>query len=608
MAELKDRSFSEQSSSSNTFEGNVIVSKRATDNGLGAFVGVQYGSIAYDTGVLTFKPTDAYTINEWDRASTGGSATGTSENESKLTEWRREERQDTWGNGSLIRVRFVPVSGTPTARSVSLSNEPLRLRLAPVTSDPIVPGSVLFEFAGKTYADRNGTLVTDIDPSNGSATNAGTIDYSSGQCELTFWDAGFALEEDETILTVRSLLTSFGEHTTENAFFRTAGSPIRPASLYVQVVAEDGELLTGFADQSGVITGTYMRGQVEQEMGVVSVEFGEMVDAEGNEGEPWYDEDQVVGGMIWRPRIVIPSTLRYNCVVLSNLPLNADILGLDPVRLPSDGRVPIFRPGDVAVVHHTDSYELPDPAVAGATYSVGRTDLSGLWLVDANNAKVSNEHYVVDLAAGTVTMAADLDLGAIPQPLQAKHRIEQMVLLADVQISGQMSITAPLTRDFPEGSLVSSALLFGDLNAQATNLFDQATWTGEWSDQRIGSQATGEFNTIDYPVEVLNSGAVTERWRLNFTSSTAFQIVGENLGVIGTGTTSGDVAPVNPVTGENYFVMRAGGFGAGWSAGNQIRFNTRAAAAPIWIARTVLPGATLAGDSLDLQLRGDVDA
>ena len=32
------------------------------------------------------------------------------------------------------------------------------------------------------------------------------------------------------------------------------------------------------------------------------------------------------------------------------------------------------------------------------------------------------------------------------------------------------------------------------------------------------------------------------------------------------------------------------------------------AAAPIWIARTVLPGATLAGDSFSMQVRGDVDA
>ena len=607
MAEIDSRSFTEQSSSSSTFEGNIIVAKTAADDGAGTFPGVQYGSINYSSGIITFVPTDPYRKTEWDRASGSGSTAGTSETESKLTEWRTQEQSDQWGDGSLIRVTYTPDDATPTERSVTLPEMPIQLRLAPTSSQGIVPGAVMFDYCGKRYIDRNGLLYTDVTPANRAGIQAGSIDYATGWCVLTYWQAGFEIEPGTTVMQVLALVTTYGEHTAENAFFRTAGSPLRPGSLYVQVVAEDGELLTGFADQSGNISGDHMRGTVEQEMGVVTVEFGEMVEAEGYEDEPWYDEDQVVGDMIWRPRLVIPSTLRYNCVVLSNLPLNADILGLDPVRLPSDGRVPIFRAGDVAVVHHTDSYGLPAEAEAGETYSVGRADLAALWLVDATGAKISREHYAVDLAAGTVTMAADLDLGAIPQPLQAKHRIEQMVLLADVQINGQMAITAPLARDFPPGSHVSGGLLFGDVQAQATGLFDQQTWTGEWSDQRIGSQATGEYNTVDFPVEVLNEGAVTERWRIAFTSPAAFQVIGENLGVIATGTTSSDVAPINPVTLEPYFVMRAGGFGSGWAAGNQIRFNTRAASAPIWIARTVLPGATLAGDSFDLQLRGDID-
>lgn len=608
MPEIASRSFSETSSSSSSFEGNIVVAKRAVDDGAGGFAGVQYGSINYASGVLTLKPTDLYTITEWDRATGGGGGSGQSENESKLTSWSKIEQQDTWGAGSLIRVRYVPDTGTPTSRAVSLGALPLKLRLAPVTSELIVPGAVAFEFCGKYYVDRNGTLVTDITVNNRSGVVAGTIDYRTGLCELTHWAAGAELEVGSDVVKILSLLTTYGEHTSENAFFRTAGSPLRPASLYVQVVAEDGELLTGFADTNGVITGDHMRGQVEQDMGVVNVEFGEMVTAEGHEAEPWYDEDLVVGGMIWRPRLVIPSTLRYNAVVLSSVPLNADILGLDPVRLPADGRVPIYRTGDVVVVHHTDSYELPDPAVAGATYSVGRTDLAGLWLVDATHARISREHYAVDLEAGTVTMAADLDLGAIPQPLHAQHRIEQMVSVTDVQIGGQLSISAPLAREFPSGSQVSGAIMYGDVQAQATNLYDQVTWTGEWSDQRIGSQATGEYNAIDYPIEVLNEGAVTERWRLSFLNPpTTFQIIGEGLGVIGTGTTGADVAPINQLTGNPYFVMRWQGFGSGWAVGNQIRFNTIAASRPIWIARTVLPGAALSGDSFSLQLRGDVD-
>ncbi|WP_410925238.1 hypothetical protein, partial [Pseudomonas aeruginosa] len=47
------------------------------------------------------------------------------------------------------------------------------------------------------------------------------------------------------------------------------------------------------------------------------------------------------------------SSLRYSAVAYSYLPLDAALLGIDPVRLPSDGRVPIFRPGGFAVVGHT---------------------------------------------------------------------------------------------------------------------------------------------------------------------------------------------------------------------------------------------------------------
>lgn len=144
------------------------------------------------------------------------------------------------------------------------------------------------------------------------------------------------------------------------------------------------------------------------------------------------------------------------------------------------------------------------------------------------------------------------------------------------------------------------------MNARVTNVFDLGAFT-VWSDAP-GSGATAQYNDIDYPIEVLNNGAVGERWRINFTTTTSFQVIGENLGVITTGTTAADCSPSNGLTGLPYFVIRAAGWGTGWSAGNQLRFNTIGAAAPIWIARTILPGATLEGDSFSMQLRGDVDA
>lgn len=469
----------------------------------------------------------------------------------------------------------VPPVADPKTQSVTVgpSGSGLSLQLSPLKPLEVVPGSLLFTAFGKDHIDRNGTIYTDVSYATGSGLAVGSINYATGAITLNDYPSATAAN-----FAIRAALGRRGDYTATDVAFRTAGSPLRPASLYVQCTATDGDLLVGTADQNGAITGGMM-GVVEQTMGVVNVEFA---------------------------KPVLPGTLRYSTVVLSNLPLDADILGLDPVRLPSDGRVPIFRPADVAVVHHTDIFNAGTPT-AGSAINVGRTDLSALWLEDANKKKLDSAMYSVDLAAGTATMAADMSLAGYAPPIAAKHRIEEMGLLSDVQINGQVTLTAPLLRDFPAGSQLSSALLYGDLQARATNLFDQQTWTNVWQSSVAGSGATAQYNDVDYPVEVLNNAAITERWRLNFTTTTSYQVIGENTGVIATGTTGIDLQPVNQLTGLPYFTLRAAGWGTGWAVGNQLRFDTIAAAPPTWLVRTTLPGAALTGDSFDAQLRGDVD-
>jgi len=84
-------------------------------------------------------------------------------------------------------------------------------------------------------------------------------------------------------------------------------------------------------------------------------------------------------------------------------------------------------------------------------------------------------------------------------------------------------------------------------------------------------------------------------------------VIGENTGQIATGTTSVDCIVNSPLTGLPYFNIRAAGWGSGWATGNQLRFNTIGANAPIWIARTILGGATLDGDAFTVEVRGDTD-
>ena len=542
-----------------------------------------FGSVDYTTGVVTVNAATSVRGRKtwdaggffWQMAPPSGDATVTS-----IYKYSARLVSD------LLTI--FPKAETAEVGSSGLG---LTLRLGPNLPPTIVPGSVLFSAFGKLHVDRNGSIYTDLQ-ANGSGTLVGTIDYPSGQITINNYPSGTAGN-----LTILACLGRKGDYTAKKVAFRTAGSPLRPASLYVQVVTKRGTLLVGTTDQNGNVTGlaaTWERvsdfdfdgtirpsvtGVADQTTGVVTLEFNVPV---------------------------LPGTLRYSAVVLSNLPLNADILGLDPTRLPTDGRAPIYRPADVAVIHHTDTVAVGTP-IAGALVDAGRGDLSMLWLEDANKKKLDPALFEVDLPAGTATLATPLDLTGYAMPVVARHRIEEMLLLSDVQINGTVSTTAPLLREYPLGSYLSSALLFGDLQARVTNVFEQSTWAGEWKDTATGATPTAQFDDVNYPIEVLNNGTVTERWRIQFTSSTAFQVIGQNLGVIAIGSTTADLQPINSLTSLPYFTLRKNGWGLGWSVGNQLRFDTVGATAPIWLARTVLPGATLAGDSFDAQLRGDVD-
>jgi hypothetical protein len=449
----------------------------------------------------------------------------------------------------------------------------LNIKLAPLLPLAVVPGSLLFTAFGTEHIDRNGLIYSGVSSVTGSGTVVGAIDYATGQITLNEYPPDIPQN-----VVVLACLGAKGKFTAQAMSFRTAGSPVRPASTYLQMTAPNGDLQSATTNQNGDFTGVNISaGKIDQSMGVINLVFNTPV---------------------------MPDTVRYSTVILTNLPLNADILGLDPVRLPSDGRVPIYRPADITVIHHTDIYALGTP-VAGSTHSMGREGLSMLWIQDSLGVKLSADLYTTNLDAGTLTMAADAAYTGYALPLSARHRIEEMNLLTDVQINGQLTFAAPLLRTYPMGSFISSAIPFGDLFAHVTGVHDLNTFASFTDVPAQG--ATAQFNDVDYPIEVLNDAATTERWRLNFISPTSYQVIGEQLGVIATGTVAGDMQPINLLTGKAYFTIRKNGFGAGWSAGNQLRFNTIGATPPFWLVRTVLPGATLQGDSFDAQLRGDVD-
>jgi len=117
-----------------------------------------------------------------------------------------------------------------------------------------------------------------------------------------------------------------------------------------------------------------------------------------------------------------------------------------------------------------------------------------------------------------------------------------------------------------------------------------------WVETAAGS---GTYDEVGSPVAVDSIGGVSQAWTLTFSSGTAFSVVGDTLGNVGSGTTAGDFAPNNPDFTAPYFTLLAAGWAGTWASGDTITFRTDPAAAPIWLKQTVPAGtAALSSDSV----------
>jgi hypothetical protein len=577
------------------------ITKRAHDDGSGNLIGA-VGTIDYATGAVTMVACADYQYDKWSTVSykTGGNfgALGSTSYMGVRTAVSASQTPP----AAVIVTYQQDVAADWTDATDSLDAGALEIDLTPGTVEPIVAGSVLFALAGSFYYDLAGALYRDRDDATGAGDTAGSINYETGIATLNTYPQ--LANTDVTLLT---LLTRSGGNTPTAGIFRLPGAPVRDGSLSVRANLPDGTLLSATAGTDGLLSADRLEGTIDSAVGVVRLFFGEMVTAAGNEAEPWYDADMVQEGQIWCPYGVLADTALYNGVIYSYLPLDADLIGIEPVRLPIDGRVPILRSGDVAVIHHTADQLLPDNLTAGQQIVLDRDNLSLVELRDQAGTLVDETLYTVALATGVVTMADPLDLSAYSQPLVAAHRIEDMVLISEAQINGLIRTVGPITHDFPaDETQVSGALISGDLAARIVRQFTQKTWDNIWQNTRSGDDTTAKYDSLHYPIAVTNRGALAQRWCIKFTSATAFDVIGEKLGVIASGTTSSNVAPTNPATGVPYFTIDYHGWGTGWAAGNCLRFDTSAANATMWLARTTMPGPVEEPtDNFTLQIRGD---
>lgn len=510
-----------------------------------------------------------------------------------------------------IVVKYRDTSGVNSdVKTVTASK--LQFDLTQGFNEQIIAGSVRFKVGSDTFIDRNGTLYRNVSPSTGSGTSSGIVQYGTGKVELTSWTPNV-----DNNLTLQSLTTTTDQPPINHVSFRVPNIPVRPSSLTVVASPLTGGTITLNPDSSGVIETSNAHGSFNFETGFGDIYYYTKTEiTSGNraaiEAEDWYlvELEYTESGSTYInvPVWIAPETVKYSCVVYSYIPLDSDILGLDPVRLPSDGRVPFIRKGNIVVIHDTKSNEWADPAPS-TTLDLGRTRISYAKIYDALSEALDLTMYSANLLAGTVTLNSTYELGTLTLPLRVEHRIEDVAMATDVQINGVIQLNRPVTHNYVAGdAMVSSALIIGDMQARVHNIFSQQSWTTEWSDEMIGNPTTAQYNDILFPIVTSNRGAIQERWAIIFTSSTNFRVVGEESGQIAEGSVNAPCAPINPVTSTPYFTIPSEGWGSGWSTGNVLRHNTDAATFPFQCARTVLQGESGAeSDGFQLQARCDVN-
>ncbi|MEQ1318936.1 hypothetical protein [Acinetobacter guillouiae] len=499
---------------------------------------------------------------------------------------------------------------SPNVKQVTADK--LKIDLTPRFSELVLTNSVLFKLGNDVYLDRNGIIYRNINNSTNTGITAGSVNYGTGMVEIDSWTP-----LTESTVSLQSLATTTDAIEINHISFRIPVIPVRPSSVAVVLsTVEFGALNLQF-DEQGKVETSKAHGSVNYETGFVDIFFYTKTEiTEANrpkiEAEDWYDvlleyEEQnkkYINVPVW----VVPESVKYNAISYTYIPLDASILGLSATRLPPNGRVPIFRVGDIGIVSAAKSMVMPDH-IAGKTYILDDKRISWCELQDSKGVKVPFDIYAVEYDYGKVTLKGDFALNSLTPPLNIKYRYQDMGLIRDVQISGQVTFTKPLTHNYSaENTIVGSALVIGDIQARYSNMFSQGTWSNVWVEEPTGAPISARYNDALYPIAITNKGAIQERWALVFTDNTNFRIIGQYSGQIGTANINVDCEPINPVTGVPYFKIKKEGWGSGWVNNNVVFFDTHAAMFPVWVIRTVKQSEpTELTDQFQIMLRGDID-
>ena len=605
-----------------TNDNRIIVARTVTAGSDGKFIGTMGTVTGRDVSlqVVSFdRKTESYKSDHEDADAfersvtdgTGSSSTSTMKGGQYSTATVGEEML----SASSFVVRYRVGASAPRAKSQTYTPAEVVIDLCPYTTHGILANSVLFRWMGTMYRDQDGIIYRGwTDTTAGIA--CGRINYETGLVTIYDYVVGGTGPSDFQLL---SLWTQATPWTTASLFFNTDASPLRPGpgGFFLSVVDTQGTTLTANVDVNGNITGLHMRGKVDFSRGGVELQFGDFVPdtslTQAQKDEWWYaaaDVGAVEPGKVWRPWPVLPDTLSYTAVSKIWLPVDVELMGLDPAALPADGRVIFVHDGETCTTAENFNGPFFAPAV-DMVYNVGRQRLSMVQVLGPDGAEIFTG-YEQDLDAGTVKFT---NLANYPATVQVVARAEVYRQIAEVRIDGRVRLSLPIGYEFPAGAVFSTALRQGDRFARAPRYYSQKSWNRvtwyDGLDPGIGESTAKFRGDLDGAIVVNNRGTVTERWALQLRANKVdFDFIGQHFGYMASGSVNSDFAPVNPnADGAPFLSIPAYAFNnQSWIEGNTIFIDTVGAENQIALVRCTQPSSPVGiDDNFWLVQRGDVN-
>lgn len=106
----------------------------------------------------------------------------------------------------------------------------------------------------------------------------------------------------------------------------------------------------------------------------------------------------------------------------------------------------------------------------------------------------------------------------------------------------------------------------------------------------VSQSGTGSYDFTGYPLQLNNLGSISQRWTVDYISTSQASVSGDDVGALGTFALNADIEPINAFTGQPYFTLQAGGHGSSHVAGDKLIFDTTGAELHYFVVRDVPPG------------------